>query len=151
MDTIGTRIRSALTRIDKSPKWLSTEVGVSYETVRKWLADEIAPKRARVADVARALNLAEEELMFGPAERHAERHAVSHESPAQEPVQNWPFSAPRPSFDKLSPEEQTHLDAVVSRYIAGCLAEEQHPAKPKKVIEFTGLHPEKAAGHRKAK
>lgn len=151
METIGTRIRSALTRIDKSPKWLSTEVGVSYETVRKWLADEIAPKRARVADVARALKLPEEELMFGPAGRHAEPRATSAAAPAQGQAETWPFSTPRADFDKLSPQDKASLDAVVSKFVAGCLAEVPLLTRKKKVIEFTGLHPEPAKSRHGAK
>lgn len=150
MDTIGSRIRSALTRLEKSPKWLADEVGVSYETVRKWLADEIAPKRARVAAVAQALRLSEETLMFG-AERAPAPAAPPQPSVAALAEESWPFSIPRADFDRLSPEDRANLDAVVSKFIAGCLAEQPLFARKKKVIEFTGMHPEKSHGHRKAK
>lgn len=150
MNTIGQRIRAALTHLDKTPKWLAAEVGVSYETVRKWLSDEIAPKRGRVAAVAAALGLPEENLMFGTAPGAAAAPAEPPTAAPQEPASAWPFSAPRADFDKLSSEDRASLDAVVTKFMAGCLADQPVFAR-KKVITFTGLHPQATADSRKAK
>lgn len=140
METIGSRIRSALTRLDKSPKWLADEVGVSYETVRKWLAGEIAPKRGRVADVSRALGMSEENLMFGSdRSQSGPPQDVVPQMEASEP--SWPFSIDRAEFDKLPPEDRSHIDAVLAAFVVGCLANRSPAPKVKKVIEFTGLHP----------
>lgn len=155
METIGSRIRNALSRLDRTPKWLAAEVGVSYETVRKWLADEIAPKRGRVAAVAQALDLSEESLMFGATERQAAAAENKPTAAAAGASPPWPFSTPRADFDKLSPQDRANLDAVVAKFVAGCLMEQagEQPvfARKKKVIEFTGLHPEPAAGKSRAK
>ncbi|RCJ04105.1 transcriptional regulator [Cupriavidus necator] len=128
-----------MTRLDKSPKWLADEAGVSYETVRKWLADEIAPKRARVAAVAQILELSEEALMFG-AERASAPAAGTQRTVASPLKASWPFSVPREEFDRIGPAEKANLDAVVTKFIAGCLAEQPVSARKNKVIEFTG-HP----------
>ncbi|WP_454731470.1 MULTISPECIES: hypothetical protein [Cupriavidus] len=149
MSTIGQRIRSALMRLDKTPKWLSSQVGVSYETVRKWLSDESAPKRGRVTAVAVALGLSEETLMFGSGATPPTQAGEPVIAPApQESAQAWPFSVPRAEFDKLSPEDRANLDAVVSKFIAGCLAEQPLFARKKKVLTFTGLHPESNDQHK---
>lgn len=128
MESIGTRIRRSLTRLEKSPKWLADEAGVSYETVRKWLADEIAPKRTRVPSVAQLLELSEEALMFGtdPASAPAARAQRKLASPKKA---SWPFSVPREEFDRLGPTDKATLDAVFIKFVAGCLAEQPAPAR----------------------
>ena len=60
----------------------------------------------------------------------------------------WPFTAQLSDFERLKPQEREHLDAVVSKFIAGCLAEQ---TAPKKVIEFSGLHPTQAKSKQSSK
>jgi hypothetical protein len=121
-------MRSALTRLEKSPKWLADEAGVSYETVRKWLADEIAPKRARVASVAQLLELSEEALMFG-TERVSAPAAGAQRKVAPSPKGSWPFSVSREAFDRLSPADKATMDTVLVKFVAGCLAEQRISAR----------------------
>jgi phage repressor protein C with HTH and peptisase S24 domain len=68
MQTLGERIRSAANKKGMSLKRLSTELGVTYETVRKWATNETAPNRSRMLDVCRILEIRESELRFGEQE-----------------------------------------------------------------------------------
>ncbi len=61
----------------------------------------------------------------------------------------WPFSTPRAEFDRLSDQDRANLDAVIAKFVAGCLSE-QAPPKKRKIIEFSGLHPKPSADGRKA-
>ena len=128
METIGIRMRRALTRLEKSPKWLADEAGVSYETVRKWLADEIAPKRARVATVAQLLEISEEALMFG-TERASAPPAAAQRKAAVSPKGSWPFSVSREEFDRLGPADKAALDTVLVKFVVGGLAEPRVSAR----------------------
>lgn len=71
-ETVGSRIRSiALTkalregRPQPSQKALAGQLGVSYETLRKWIRGDTAPNRARAAAVAELLGCQIEEFMHG--------------------------------------------------------------------------------------
>ncbi len=65
-ETIGARIaRIAKERKGWAPAEFAAALGVSYESVRKWITGETAPNRNRLAKVGALLGVAPEELLLG--------------------------------------------------------------------------------------
>lgn len=63
--TLGQRIRSAARKRELTMQDIATRLGVSYETVRKWVNDQTAPTRARFPELAALLGVPEFELRYG--------------------------------------------------------------------------------------
>lgn len=66
MQSVGVRVRDEAARVHGwSLAELAHEVGVSYETCRRWVQGDIAPNRQRVAKLAKLLNRTPEWVMYG--------------------------------------------------------------------------------------
>lgn len=66
METVGQRIEKLAARQGLAPgAALAKEFGVSYETLRKWRAGEIAPNRARQERISAVLKVPPEQFMHG--------------------------------------------------------------------------------------
>lgn len=66
MKTIGERLRDEAARLKGwSTEQTAKEFGVSYETLRKWIKGETAPKRSRAKVIGDLLGRSPEWVMFG--------------------------------------------------------------------------------------
>lgn len=66
METVGQRIEKLAAQQGLAPgAALAKEFGVSYETLRKWRAGEIAPNRSRQERISAVLKVPPEQFMHG--------------------------------------------------------------------------------------
>jgi transcriptional regulator with XRE-family HTH domain len=85
-------------------KGLADLVGVSWQTVQQWEREEggTAPKRERLADVARALNTTPEILLFGYL---AQGDVADNKDPVISDISHEALRVAR-AFDKLKGEKE---------------------------------------------
>lgn len=85
MDTIHKRIKARREELKMSLKDFAREVGVGYQAVQQWETDpdpdnpkvkSTAPKRTRLAEVARVLRVSETWLLTGKAEEGEESPVI---------------------------------------------------------------------------
>lgn len=65
METVGTRIKAARERLDRSQQWLAKQIGVSREAVSQWEAGATQPKLPNVKAAAVALGVTYAWLLLG--------------------------------------------------------------------------------------
>jgi transcriptional regulator with XRE-family HTH domain len=77
--TIGARLRdfAALPPLNWTAKELAERLGISYETLRRWINGDMAPNRRRVKAICEILHVSPEWVLLGLSNGHAEKRTGS--------------------------------------------------------------------------